>query len=96
MSDTSGVPRTLRRPRPLRRALLAVVSTLTLAAGAATVAGPSASASVPPPPSGWTQVFADDFDGPAGSGVNTSDWQYATGKGYPGAPPTGAPVRSRR
>ncbi|MER6625945.1 MULTISPECIES: glycoside hydrolase family 16 protein [unclassified Streptomyces] len=86
MSDTSGIPRTLRRPRPLRRAVLAVVGTLALAAGAATAAGPSASASVPPPPTGWTQVFADDFNGSAGSGVNTSNWQYATGKGYPGGP----------
>ncbi|WP_149551892.1 glycoside hydrolase family 16 protein [Streptomyces marokkonensis] len=86
MSDTSGVPRTLRRPRPVRRALLAVVSTLALAAGAATAASTSASASVPPPPSGWTQVFADDFNGPAGSGVDTADWRYATGKGYPGGP----------
>ncbi|MBT3154298.1 carbohydrate-binding protein [Streptomyces sp. CHD11] len=89
MSVTSGIPsplRGLRRPRPMRRALLAVVGTLALAAGTATVSSPSASASVPPPPSGWTQVFADDFDGPAGSGVNTSNWRYSTGTGYPGGP----------
>lgn len=86
MSVTSGIPRTLRRPRPIRRALVAVIGTLALAAGAATVSGPSASASVPPPPSGWTQVFADDFDGPAGSGVNTAHWRYSTGTGYPGGP----------
>ncbi|MGW5135937.1 1,3-beta-glucanase, partial [Streptomyces sp. NPDC004135] len=83
MSETSS---TSRRPRPFRRAFVAVVSTLGLAAAAAAVATPSANASAPPPPSGWTQVFLDDFDGPAGSGVNTSNWQYATGKGYPGGP----------
>ncbi|MFD6903724.1 glycoside hydrolase family 16 protein [Streptomyces sp. NPDC060077] len=89
MSVTSGIPHPSRRPRrsrPMRRALLAVVGTLALAAGTATVSSPSASASVPPPPSGWTQVFADDFDGPAGSGVNTSNWRYSTGTGYPGGP----------
>ncbi|MEV6206792.1 carbohydrate-binding protein [Kitasatospora sp. NPDC051914] len=46
----------------------------------------SAEASVPPAPSGWTQVFADDFNGPAGSGVNTADWRYTTGTSYPGGP----------
>lgn len=31
-------------------------------------------------------MFLDDFDGAAGSGVNTADWQYTTGTGYPGGP----------
>ncbi|MFI6034503.1 glycoside hydrolase family 16 protein [Streptomyces sp. NPDC051315] len=84
MSETSGTPR--RRRRPLRRALVAVVGTLGLAAAAATVVSPSASASAPTPPSGWTQVFLDDFNGAAGTGVNTSHWQYATGTSYPGGP----------
>ncbi|MEU1048538.1 glycoside hydrolase family 16 protein [Streptomyces sp. NPDC005897] len=83
MSRTSGNP---PRRRPLRRALVAVVGTLGLAAAATTVTGPSAGAAVPPPPSGWTQVFADDFDGAAGSGVNTANWQYDTGTSYPGGP----------
>ncbi|GAB3174099.1 glycoside hydrolase family 16 protein [Streptomyces incanus] len=89
MSDTSGTPRrprVPRRSRPLRRALLAAVGTLGLALAASTVALPSASASAPAPPSGWNQVFVDDFNGAAGSGVNTSNWRYATGKGYPGGP----------
>jgi beta-glucanase (GH16 family) len=63
-----------------------VLGTLGLAASAALVATPSANASAPAPPSGWTQVFLDDFNGAAGTGVNTSHWQYATGKGYPGGP----------
>ncbi|MGI5412632.1 glycoside hydrolase family 16 protein [Streptomyces chartreusis] len=83
MSDPSGIH---RRPRSPRRALLAVLGTLGLVAAATTIAVPSADASAPTPPSGWTQVFLDDFQGAAGSGVNTSNWQYATGKGYPGGP----------
>ncbi|MCK1820757.1 glycoside hydrolase family 16 protein [Streptomyces sp. XM83C] len=82
MRDSSGT----RPRRPLRRALLAAVSALGLAAAAATLASPSASASAPAPPSGWTQVFVDDFNGPAGSGVNTANWQYDTGTSYPGGP----------
>ncbi|MFI2436143.1 glycoside hydrolase family 16 protein [Streptomyces sp. NPDC018693] len=84
MSETSGTPHR-RRPR-LRRALVAVLSTLGLAALAATAISPTANATAPPPPSGWTQVFLDDFNGPAGSGVNTANWQYATGTSYPGGP----------
>ncbi|SOE07880.1 glycoside hydrolase family 16 protein [Streptomyces sp. Ag109_G2-15] len=80
MSDSSGIP----RPRALRRALVAAVATLGLAAAVATAATAPANASAPTPPSGWTQVFLDDFNGSAGSGVNTSDWQYDTGTSYPG------------
>ncbi|MFJ4695975.1 glycoside hydrolase family 16 protein [Streptomyces sp. NPDC088766] len=83
MSEPSGTP--ARRRRSLRRALVAAVGTLGLAAAAA-VASPSANASAPTPPSGWSQVFLDDFNGAAGTGVNTSNWQYATGTSYPGGP----------
>ncbi|MEU6665081.1 glycoside hydrolase family 16 protein [Streptomyces sp. NPDC046727] len=82
MYASSGSPRP--RPRPLRRALVAAVATLGLAVAVATAATAPADASVPTPPSGWTQVFADDFDGAAGSGVDTADWQYDTGTSYPG------------
>ncbi|MFD7458304.1 MULTISPECIES: glycoside hydrolase family 16 protein [unclassified Streptomyces] len=82
----SAPPGTPSRRRPLRRALAAAVGALALAAAAATVTAPSATAAAPPPPSGWTQVFVDDFNGAAGSGVNTADWRYATGTGYPGGP----------
>jgi beta-glucanase (GH16 family) len=43
-----------------------------------------ANASVPPTPSGWTQVFADDFNGAANTGVNTANWIYDLGTSYPG------------
>jgi hypothetical protein len=32
----------------------------------------------------WSLVWSDEFDGAAGSGVNTSNWQYDTGTSYPG------------
>src|SRR5215212_6486925 len=40
-----------------------------------------ADASVPPPPAGWTQVFADDFTGAANTGVNGANWRYDLGTG---------------
>ncbi|MFF1656584.1 glycoside hydrolase family 16 protein [Streptomyces sp. NPDC058255] len=83
MSETVGTP--VRRGS-LRRVLIAVFSTLGLAAAAATAATLPANASAPTPPSGWSQVFLDDFNGAAGSGVNTANWQYTTGTSYPGGP----------
>ncbi|WP_371643734.1 glycoside hydrolase family 16 protein [Streptomyces mirabilis] len=77
MSEPSGTP--VRRG-PLRRVILAAVGTLTLAVAAVL----PAHASAPTPPAGWSQVFVDDFNGAAGSGVNTSNWQYDTGTSYPG------------
>ncbi|MEV0223506.1 glycoside hydrolase family 16 protein [Streptomyces sp. NPDC050704] len=87
MSETSGTPvrppaRPPSRRSPLRRVLIALVSVLSLAAAGAS----AARADAPTPPAGWTQVFVDDFNGAAGTGVNTSNWQYATGTGYPGGP----------
>ncbi len=32
----------------------------------------------------WTQIWGDDFNGRAGTGVNTSNWLYDTGTSYPG------------
>ncbi|MGW3285604.1 glycoside hydrolase family 16 protein [Streptomyces sp. NPDC001002] len=79
MSAPSGIPRR-------RRALIAVLSTIGLAAALATAASLPANASAPTPPAGWSQVFLDDFNGTAGTGVNTSNWQYDTGTSYPGGP----------
>ncbi|MGW1212546.1 glycoside hydrolase family 16 protein [Streptomyces sp. NPDC002499] len=79
MSAPSGIPRR-------RRALVAVLSTIGLAAALATAASLPANASAPTPPAGWSQVFLDDFNGTAGTGVNTSNWQYDTGTSYPGGP----------
>ncbi|MET9083922.1 glycoside hydrolase family 16 protein [Streptomyces sp. NPDC004237] len=85
MSETSGIPPAdPRRRRSFRHALVAVFATMGLAAVAATAATLPASASAPSVPSGWSQVFLDDFNGTAGTGVNTSNWQYDTGTSYPG------------
>ncbi|NEC85840.1 glycoside hydrolase family 16 protein [Streptomyces sp. SID12501] len=85
MRDTSGTSLTSGPPTargPLRRVLVAVGAVLSLAAAAVTVA----QADAPTPPTGWTQVFLDDFNGTAGTGVSTTNWQYATGTSYSGGP----------
>jgi hypothetical protein len=67
-------------------AALAVATAPTASAALAAPAGraaPTASAApatVPSPPSGWSTVFSDDFNGAAGSGVD-SQWMYDTGPG---------------
>jgi beta-glucanase (GH16 family) len=46
----------------------------------------TAQASVPPPDSGWSQVWADDFTGNANTLPSSSNWIIDTGHGYPGGP----------
>ena len=47
------------------------------------VRAPAARAdTVPPPPSGWTTVFGDNFAGAAGSAPSSSNWFYDIGTGY--------------
>src|SRR5215470_8148181 len=67
--------------------LIAVTAAMVPAASAlATPAGPAAPAlaaapaAVPGPPAGWSTVFSDDFNGSAGSGID-SQWMYDTGPG---------------
>jgi beta-glucanase (GH16 family) len=77
--------------RQMRRGvrLKAAASAAVLAAGtgvaaiAAVLAGPGtpASAAVPAPPAGFTTTWSDDFDGAAGTGVDTGVWKYDTGPG---------------
>src|SRR6185312_9894276 len=90
------VTRTRKRWRPrggliLALAIIAPVTALVAAAvpgtsslaamirpaAATSVAAPAA---VPGPPSGWSTVFSDDFNGAAGSGID-SQWMYDTGPG---------------
>ncbi|MGW4064721.1 glycoside hydrolase family 16 protein [Amycolatopsis sp. NPDC004747] len=57
--------------------------------GAALIAIPltmPAAASIPPPESGWTTVFADDFTGGSGALPSSSNWIIDTGHSYPGGP----------
>jgi beta-glucanase (GH16 family) len=69
------------RHRTVVRSLIATAAAATLVA-AGIVAADSADAAVPAP-SGWTQVFADDF---TGSSLNTGNWQVSEGTSYPGGP----------
>jgi hypothetical protein len=46
----------------------------------ARLAAEAAPTAVPGPPSGWSTVFSDDFNGGAGSGPSSA-WQYDTGPG---------------
>jgi hypothetical protein len=71
----------------LKSRIKAALAGLTLVAGSSAVAvvtlgvlGP-AHAAVPPPPSGFTLTWSDDFNGTAGTGVNTANWKYDTGPG---------------
>ncbi|RZQ62124.1 glycoside hydrolase family 16 protein [Amycolatopsis suaedae] len=70
---------------PTRRLSIALTSAAVL--GAALLPTLQAGASVPPPPAGWTQVWADDFNGPANSLPNTGNWRFSLGHSYPGGPP---------
>lgn len=61
------------------RRWLAVTGVSLVLAAAACTADPSPSGAP-----GWTPVWSDDFDGPAGDRPSETDWLYATGTGYPG------------
>jgi F5/8 type C domain-containing protein len=41
----------------------------------------AATAAVPPAPAGFTQTWSDDFNGAAGTGLNTDVWRYDAGAG---------------
>jgi hypothetical protein len=61
--------------------LAALAAPLALAVGAwAALPDGVAQASAPPTPSGWNQVFLDDFNGASGSGID-GQWMYDTGPG---------------
>jgi F5/8 type C domain/Ricin-type beta-trefoil lectin domain len=70
--------------------LRSILTAMVLVAGCltglvvATLAGAQAAraATVPPPPSGWTTVFGDDFAGSAGSAPASANWFYDIGTGY--------------
>src|SRR6266540_2728077 len=83
---TSGLARISGLPRASglrpRWPVLAAAALLLAALGVAA----AAEAAAPPPPAGWSQVFLDDFNGAAGSRVNTGNWRYTTGTSYPGGP----------
>src|SRR6201996_3862002 len=67
------------RWRPRGRLALALIAPAIVVTALA-VPATMASAAVPGPPSGWSTVFSDDFNGSAGSGID-SQWMYDTGAG---------------
>jgi beta-glucanase (GH16 family) len=69
-----------------RRRLAAVAVVLAAVAGLLVKAAVSASAAVPPTPSGWSLVWSDDFNGAAGTLPSSTDWIIDTGHSYPGGP----------
>ncbi|NUR59250.1 MAG: family 16 glycosylhydrolase [Catenulispora sp.] len=70
-----------RSARGLRTRLAALAAPLALAVTAwAALPDAVAHASAPPTPSGWNQVFLDDFNGASGSGID-GQWMYDTGPG---------------
>src|SRR5688572_17234004 len=74
----------MRLTRQRTSIALAAASALTLSALVAVAH--DTNAALPPPPAGWTQVFGDDFTGPANSLPNTGNWRFSLGHGYPGGP----------
>jgi ricin-type beta-trefoil lectin protein len=77
-----GAPVAVLTAAVLPTASAAVAAPAAQAAPAARTlaAARTAPAAVPAPPSGWSTVFSDDFNGAAGSGAD-SQWMYDTGPG---------------
>jgi beta-glucanase (GH16 family) len=87
-------------PTHVRRVALlvtaaAVTGATVLAAGLAAPTEPARAAmppragsaqAVPPPDSGWSLAWSDDFNGSAGSLPSSSNWIFDLGHSYPGGP----------
>ena len=54
------------------------------AATMSALGAPNARAEAPAADDSWSTVWRDDFTGAAGSGLDTAEWLYDTGTGYPG------------
>src|ERR1700721_2048159 len=65
---------------PAASAAVAAPAAGAFAAAPASSAALAAPPAVPGPPSGWSTVFSDDFNGAAGSRAD-SQWMYDTGPG---------------
>jgi beta-glucanase (GH16 family) len=80
--DSDVVAAPPRRARLARVLVVAVVLALLPIGWLTTRTG--ANAAVPPPPTGLALVFSDDFEGAAGSSINTNNWIFDLGHNYPG------------
>jgi beta-glucanase (GH16 family) len=85
-SPNPRVAKSVARTRPRGRLLIAAVAPFVLCCAWVTTAMNANAAA--PSPTGWTQVFSDDFTGAAGSRVGGS-WRYDVGTSYPGGPGPG-------
>src|SRR5579859_205751 len=76
--EQAGGKRQLRNRLPFLTATLLLVASLTFAALnlAPSSTTPTARAAT------WNQIWGDEFNGPAGTGVDTGNWLYDTGTGY--------------
>ncbi|WBB66676.1 carbohydrate-binding protein [Micromonospora sp. WMMD812] len=72
---------------PVRRRLRLAFALLAVATTALAGVTINAHAAVPPPPSGWSLVWSDDFTGAAGTLPSSANWIIDTGTSYPGGPP---------
>src|SRR5713226_1075959 len=69
--------------RPVLTALALLAGGLASVVATGLVRAPAARAdTLPPPPSGWTTVFGDNFAGAAGSAPTSANWFYDIGTGY--------------
>jgi len=79
----SSAPPPRSRVRTALAAILLMAGSLTaIVAGTLVVAPAALAGTAPPPPSGWSTVFADNFAGAAGSAPSQSNWFYDIGTGY--------------
>jgi len=77
MTSTTSSPRARWR-------ILAAGGIVAAAVTAMAVAAADPAGAVPAPPSGYSLVFGDDFNGTAGTRLNEADWRYDIGTSYPG------------
>src|SRR3954469_8711837 len=79
-------PRNRRRVKGWAAGITAAATLALVAITAVANAGTSstaqlAAAAAPAPPPGFTTTWSDEFNGAAGTGVNTGTWKYDTGPG---------------
>ena len=80
---TGATAATPGRARTILSTLVLLAGCLVASAVAVLASSPQARAdTVPPPPSGWTTVFGDNFAGPANSAPSSANWFYDIGTGY--------------
>lgn len=80
--DNMDVNFTYRHKRPLFRRVSALVICSLILSLCAALAFASLGGAPKAHAATWTQIWSDEFNGSAGTGVSTSNWLYDTGTGY--------------